>query len=282
MSDYDRRITPARPDLAAAHLEGKVEAERFAHGRAMHAAHGIVGLRAAPYDDASLHTELVYGERFTIYEEEKGWAWGQAEADSYVGYVRADALAKDGAEPTHRVTALSTALLPAPTVMRSPRDMLPMNAKVAIVGSEGNFARTMGGEYIFAGHIAPLAARAPDWVTVAERFIGMPYVFGGKTAAGIDCSGLVQTALEAGGIAAPRDADMMERDLGKPIAVSADLAGLKRGDIAFWNDHVGIMLDAKRLIHANSFHMQVAVEPLADAVARIFARGDAMTAIKRL
>ena len=200
MSEYDRRITPARPDLAAAHLKGKVEAERFAHGRVMHAAHGVAGCCARRRMTTSLHTQLVYGERFTVYEEEKGWAWGQAESDSYVGYVRAEALDKNGAEPTHRVTALSTALLPAPTVMRSPHDMLPMNAKVAIAGAEGNFARTVGGDYVFMGHLTPIASRAADWVAVAERFAGVPYLWGGKTAAGIDCSGLVQTALEAAGI----------------------------------------------------------------------------------
>lgn len=282
MSEYDRRTTPARPDLAAAHLEGKVEAERFAHGRVAHAARGIVGLRAAPHDDASLDTQLVYGERFTIYEVEKGWAWGQAEQDSYVGYVRAEALAGDGAEPTHRVTALSTPLLPGPTVMRSPRDMLPMNAKVAVAGAEDNFARTVNGEYVFMGHLAVLSARAPDWVSVAERFVGAPYVWGGKTSAGIDCSGLVQTALEAASVLAPRDADMMEKALGGPVGIASDLSGLRRGDIVFWKDHVGVMLDDKRLLHANSFHMQVTVEPLTGAIARILARGDAITAIKRL
>jgi cell wall-associated NlpC family hydrolase len=255
---FDSRLTPARPDLAAAHLKDKVTAEKFAAGRVAQLARGVSDLHAAPAEDAGPQTQLLFGESFTIYEEKQGWVWGQATLDDYVGYARQDAFTAP-VKPTHRVTALSTPLLNAPDVKKGARDMLPMNAKVAVAEDGGRFLRLTGGGFVFAGHLVPVDARESDWVGVAERFAGVPYVWGGKTAAGIDCSGLVQTALEAGGIRAPRDTDMMEASLGTPIALDAPL---KRGDLIFWKGHVGVMLDANRLIHANGFFMQVSVEPL--------------------
>ncbi len=279
MSEFDSRITPARPDLAAAHLEGKIAAGKFAAGHVLRAARGCVDLRRGPRDDAGLETQLLYGEAFTIYEEKDGWAWGQAGLDSYVGYARIDSFL-DAAAPTHRVTALATPLLPAPDVKKPARDMLPMNAKLGVAESGERFMRLTNGLYVFANHLAPIAAPAPDWVAVAERFLGVPYLWGGKTFAGVDCSGLIQTALEAGGVRAPRDTDMMESALGTALVQDA---GLKRGDLIFWKGHMGAMCDGARLIHANAHFMQVTIEPLGQARARIeAAEGLAIRSIKRL
>jgi cell wall-associated NlpC family hydrolase len=252
-------VTPARPDLAAAHLRGKVDAASFVEGRAMQVGRGVAGLHSAPAADAGLQTQLLFGEAFTIYEEKNDWVWGQATLDSYVGYARADCFMPSDAT-THRVISLATPLLSAPDVKKGARDMLPMNAKVALAEPDGRFARLTNGAYVFAKHLAPIARYAADWVAVAEHFVGLPYLWGGKTAAGIDCSGLVQTALEAGGISAPRDTDMMEAALGASIAHDA---ALRRGDLIFWKGHVGVMLDGARLLHANGFAMQVSAEPLA-------------------
>lgn len=275
---FDRRLTPARPDLAAAHLKGKVTAEAFAEGRAVQVARGVVGLYSAPAEDAGLQTQLLLGESFTVYEEKSGWVWGQAELDSYVGYAQA-ACFTPLVTATHRVTSLATALLRAPDVKKGAFDMLPMNAKVAVVDEGGRFARLAGGSYVFAEHLAPIEARAADWVAVAERFVGVPYLWGGKTAAGIDCSGLVQTAMEAGGLRSPRDTDMMESALG--VAVPLD-SKLQRGDLIFWKGHVGLMLDRERMIHANGFTMQVSIEPLAEVRERTLAgEGLPIRTIKR-
>ena len=256
--NFDPRVTPVRSDLAAAFLKGKVAAGRFTDGRAVQVSHGSVDLRAAPSFDAGLHTQLLFGEHFTVYEVKEGWLWGQAALDNYVGYARAEHFGGLGS-PTHRVVSLSTPLLNAPDVKKGARDMLPMNAKLSVAEIGERFVRLTDGGCVFAGHIAPLDDRLSDWPAVAEQFVGVPYVWGGKTSAGIDCSGLVQTALEAGGIKSPRDTDMMEEQLGTSIPLDAEL---RRGDLIFWKGHVGLMLDGARIIHANGYFMQVSIEPL--------------------
>ena len=277
----DPRTTPARADLAAAHLKGKVEAPRFAEGALREVARGRVALRLEPSDASRMETELLFGERFTVYDFANGWAWGQSALDDYVGYVAASDLHDASDVPDHRVTAGLTPLLPAPDFKLPTRDMLPLNAKAKIVSRDGRFARIAPDGFVFTGHLAPMDHQASHWVSVAERFRGVPYVWGGKTVAGVDCSGLIQSSLEAGGIAAPRDADMQELALGAAIAIPSDLSGLMRGDLVFWQDHVGVMLDATQLLHANAFYMAAAVEPLADAVRRIANRGP-ITSVKRL
>jgi len=278
-ANFDPRVTAARPDLAAASLKGKVAAERFADGHPAQASHGIVDLRAAPSFDAGLHSQLLFGEYFTVYEAKDGWLWGQAALDNYVGYARSEHLGSLSS-PTHRVVSLSTPLLNAPDVKKGTRDMLPMNAKLSVAEIGERFARLSDGSYVFGGHIAPLDKRVSDWVGVAEQFVGVPYVWGGKTSAGIDCSGLVQTALEAGGIKSPRDTDMMEAQLGTSIPLDAEL---RRGDLIFWKGHIGLMLDGARFIHANGYFMQVSIEPLALVRERTLAReGIPVRTIKRL
>lgn len=255
---FDPRLTPARADIAAAHLKGNVQAAAFVEPRRAQVARPVVGLFAGPAGPHGQQTQLLFGETFNIYEERDGWVWGQSEHDGYVGYARADAFA--ALQPvTHRVVALATPVFMAPDVKQGAREILPMNAKLAVADAGGRFARLDDGGYVFAKHLGPPDAAAADWVSVAEAFAGVPYVWGGKSWAGIDCSGLVQTALEAGGIRAPRDTDMMEAGLGDAVATDA---ALRRGDLIFWKGHIAVMLDAERLIHANGFHMQVSVEPL--------------------
>jgi cell wall-associated NlpC family hydrolase len=275
---YDRRITAARPDLAAAHLKGIIPAERYREGRIKQVTHDAVGLRSEPSAEATLETQLLFGELFTVYELKNDLVWGQAALDSHVGYAPADAFGEVSEPPTHRVIARATPLLTAPDVKQPSRAILPMNAKLSVAEDAGRFSRLADGLYVFAAHIAPLQARAPDWVAVTEVFVGAPYLWGGKTYAGIDCSGLIQTALEAAGIPAPRDTDLMETALGSPIALDAPLA---RGDLIFWKGHMGAMLDETRLIHASAYAMQVVIEDFAAARARIEADGLPVRTIKR-
>jgi cell wall-associated NlpC family hydrolase len=271
----DPRLTPARPDLAAAHLKGKVDAARFVDGKIFALTRGCTALRGEPRSDAARETELLFGEAFTVYETREGWAWGQVVSDSYVGYLAADALGA-AVTPTHRVTALMTPLLPAPDLKRVALDMLPLGAAVSVVGTEKNYAKVAGGGFVYERHLAPLDLPAPDWVATAERFVGAPYIWGGKTQAGLDCSGLIQTALAASNISAPRDTDLIEKFLTRESQSPA------RGDLVFWKGHMGVMLDETRLLHANAFHMQVAIEPLNEAIARIEKSTGPVTSIKRL
>jgi cell wall-associated NlpC family hydrolase len=129
-------------------------------------------------------------------------------------------------------------------------------------------------------HLGPVATREGDFVAVAERFVGVPYLWGGKTSFGLDCSGLVQLALASCGMECPRDSDMQERALG--TAIASDVSDLHRGDLMFWNGHVAILCDAGTLVHANGFHMAVATEPVADAITRIRASGSEVTSVKRI
>jgi cell wall-associated NlpC family hydrolase len=279
MSALDPRLHPYRPDLAAAHLRGQVEAQRFVDGTPYDVIEPVAGLRREPSHAARLDTEALFGERVTVYElTNEGWAWGQLEGDGYVGWLPAGALATPGPAPTHKVSALRTLAFPAADIKRPPLAGLPMGARLAIVRQNERFAVTASGWHLPAAHLAPLSAQRSDFVAVAEQFLGVPYLWGGKTSLGLDCSGLVQVALQAAGLACPRDSDMQEKVLGARLA----LDDLRRGDLVFWKGHVAIVGDGDTLIHANAYHMMVAFEPVAQAIARIRSTGSEPTSVRRL
>jgi cell wall-associated NlpC family hydrolase len=278
---YDPRITPARPELAALHLEGKVEAARFVVGTEREVVAAQAPMRREPSPDSAYDTEALRGERVTVYEEnEEGWSWGQLRADGYVGWLPSGALRPPGPAPTHRVAALRSLVFPGRSIKTPPIDALSFGCSVAVTAHEGNWMALASGGYMSARQLAAVETRESDFVAVAERFIGVPYLWGGKTSLGLDCSGLVQVALASCGMECPRDSDMQERALG--VALAGDLAGLRRGDLLFWNGHVAIVRDAGTLLHANGFHMAVAIEPIAEAISRIRATGSEITGIKRL
>jgi cell wall-associated NlpC family hydrolase len=279
MSASDPRVNGYRRDLAAAHLRGQVEAERFADGAEYAVIEPLVDVRRAPSHEAALDTQALYGERVTVYEtSEEGWAPGQLARDGYVGYLPANALAKPGPVPTHTVVVPRTLCFPAPDIKKPPLAALPMGAQLAIVRQDERFAVATSGWHLPVSHVAPLGTAAPDFVAVAEMFAGTPYLWGGKSTLGIDCSGLVQVALTAAGIASPRDSDMQETAFGRSIVLEA----LRRGDLLFWPGHVAIACSADGILHANAHHMMVAREPVREAIARIEKAGSTLRAVKRL
>jgi dipeptidyl peptidase-like protein/NlpC/P60 family protein len=283
VTHFDPRLTPARPDLAARHLQGKVEAARFVDGERHEVIDAQAPVRGAPAPDAALETEALMGEHVMIYETtEEGFAWGQLESDGYVGWLPANSLGRPGPASTHRVSALRTLIFPGPSIRLAPLAAASLGARLAVVREQDCFAVTAAGGFVPANHLVALQRFESDFVAVAERFRGVPYLWGGKTSLGLDCSGLLQIALQACGIAAPRDTDLQERALGTAIEPDAAFGNLRRGDLLFWPGHVAIARDRATLVHANAFHMMVEIEPTADAIARIRASGSELTSVKRL
>lgn len=267
---FDPRRTPARADLAARYLAGQVDAPRFSDPVLHRIKAASVPLRARPDAGAPLDTELLHGEEFAVYDIADGWAWGQAGLDAYVGYLPAKSLnPAEGPAPDHRVRTQWATIYDSPALKTPSAGALPFGARVAVLETESGFARIAPGKWVHSRQIAKPREWERDWVAVAERFQAAPYVWGGRSPAGIDCSGLVQIALQAAGADCPRDSDMQEAELGVTLGDDPPC----RGDLVFWRGHVAVMVSATEIVHATGHFMEVVIEPLATATARIEAAG---------
>jgi len=264
----DPRLTLARPDLADVDLEGLVAAARYAAPKPRQVAMPTAALRKAPHPMAEQWDQLLFGERFRVLEVKDGFAWGQAARDGYVGFVAESDLVAPGAPATHQVAVPRTYAFAEPNIKSRPVGLYSLNALTAIEAVEGRFAKGEGTGWFTAAHLSPVGTAAGDYVAMAQTFLGAPYQWGGRESLGLDCSGLVQQALAACGRAVPRDTDLQAAFFA-PIAAE----DRQRGDLVFWRGHVAILLDPETILHANAHHMAVAVEPLAEAIARIAAAG---------
>jgi cell wall-associated NlpC family hydrolase len=269
----DPRLHAFRSDLADARLKGEVAAERFAPGRPARIAAAVADIRKAPKPDAGVNTQFLHGDDVLVFDTVDGWAWVQGERDGYVGYVEDSALGGRDRAATHIVSAPRTFLYPGPDLRFPIRGRLSMGSTVAVTGTAETrgtqYAVLSSGEAMIDRHLRPIGQHVADFVSVAEMFLETPYLWGGVSGFGIDCSGLVQLALRMAGSDVLRDSDMQAASLGEPLDPGPDFSGLRRGDFVFWKGHVAIMTDAKNMIHANGHTMTVAREGLAEAIARI-------------
>ncbi len=291
-SHLDPRLHAYRPDLADARLKGQVGATHFVDGTRKRVLASLAALRRVPRLDASLDTELFRGEVVRVFDETaEGWSWVQNETDGYVGYLSNDALGALSPEPTHRVSALRTFVYPGPDMKLPVRGSLSIGSRIATAGTaetRGTLYRLLaGGEgAVVAIHTEPVDApfdttHDADFVAVALRFLRVPYLWGGRSSLGVDCSSLVQLSLMVAGRPAPRDTDMQQAALGHAVEDGIG-APLDRGDLVFWKGHVAIMIDGEFMVHASGHHMAVTLEPLADAVARIAKAAGPPLAVRRL
>ena len=269
MNAPDPRLTLARAGLADARLEGIMAAARYETTTPLRCIAPATALRRDPAPGGEQRDQLLHGEVFDVLEEAGGWAWGQARRDGYVGFVDRAALAQAGPAPTHRVAALRSYVYAAPDVTSPASGPLSINSLVRISEHDGRFARVADlSGWMAARHLAPIGQVETDFVAVAERFVGAAYLWGGREAQGVDCSGLVQQALMASGRSCPRDADL-QQGMGREV----ESGSLGRGDLVFWAGHVAIMIDDAHIVHANGYHAAVAIEPLVHAITRIDAAG---------
>jgi cell wall-associated NlpC family hydrolase len=287
----DRRRNAFRPDLADVKFDGRVGSARFVAGVTKQVRHPVAPMRQAPDASLGLENEALFGESVTVFDEAGGWAWGQLQRDGYVGYFPAASLSDEILTPTHRVRSPATFVYPEANIKLPPRAQLSLNAVLTVTETtpDGRFVALATGGFVFARHVNPIATFARDYVDVAEHMVHTPYLWGGRTRLGLDCSALVQLSLEAAGITCPRDSDMGAAELGETVLVPADFEGLMRGDIVYWPGHCGIMIDSVMLLHANGYHMSTVIEPLSQAARRIrkagggsSASGPEISAIRRL
>lgn len=271
MTVLDRRLNAFREDLADKRLEGQVEAPAFVSGRAAHVRAPVLDMRRRPSLEAGIDTQLLSGQDVLVFDEDEGFAWVQARMDGYVGYVGSNGLAEGFSKSSHIVSAPRTFVYPLPDLKTFPTSVLSMGSSVEIVGLEErrgtNYALLPSGEAVIAGHVRPVDETAADYVAIAERLIHTPYLWGGASAFGIDCSGLVQLSMRMAGRQVLRDSDMQAQTIGTVIDPQRE--ALRRGDLVFWKGHVAIVTDPETIIHANGHTMTVALEPLAEAVSRI-------------
>lgn len=283
----DNRLVAARPDLAARALDGQVEAKRLVAGRPATIKMPHALLRALPDRAARQISEALMGETVTVFEQRGGWMWVQCAVDGYVGYLRASAISWKCDKPTHRVCAPLCHIYTEPDLKAPTVALLPMAARLTLTGAiKGNFSEISEHSWVPSVHILPIKERLADFAGTALTMTGAPYLWGGRTALGIDCSGLVQVAMALAGHAVARDSDMQERTIGNVIGASTgdpDMESWRRGDIVFFPDHVGIMIDEVRIIHANATHMMVSVEALVDVISRLRKQHDKpVTAVRRI
>ncbi|WP_310618712.1 C40 family peptidase [Flexibacterium corallicola] len=280
-------LHPVRPDLAAWSYKGQYKAKSYVRGSLKTLRTDIQPLMSAPSGEAGRKTEVLYGESMMVFEvRDDGWAWVQCQTDSYVGWLPASSLG-EVIDPTHKVAVQRTFRYPEANLKTGPVGMISLGSQVKVTGIEINgtlsYGRLSDGSFVVVDHLQLLNTFVKDWVSIAEKLVGIPYLWGGRSTLGLDCSALVQMCAQCGGHALLRDAYMQEGTAGIALDLTQGLPELKRGDLIFWKGHVGILSDPKTLLHANGYTMSVAYETFDKAVERIrTSEFGEVTSIRRL
>ncbi|MBT3330999.1 MAG: C40 family peptidase [Rhodospirillaceae bacterium] len=280
----DTRITPAREDLAADWLRDQVTAARYVPGTPRTVIRDGAPLRFSPNSSAGLESQLIYGEVFQVYEDRDGWCWGQNLTDDYVGYVPSVDLAVDVPTADHQVAALHSHLYTEPDIKRPTAGSISMSSRVKVVDVSGQFCRIASGQWLHSRHLVSLDYTTHDLVGTALKFLGVPYLWGGRTAMGLDCSALVQLALAMAGMTAPRDSDLQQNNLGTKVAMDddQDFSRIEQGDLVYFPGHVGFFVGDWRFLHANAFDMQVSLHGFSEVLDRAIKDNAGVTAIRRI
>lgn len=283
-SPLDRRLHAFRDDLADISLKDRISAQRFVDGHDYHVTADIAPLYPRPSFDTEMDTQVLAGHAVRVFELSKDWAWCQLAGDGYVGYVPTDMLVRGAPrEATHTVIAPEAFAYAAPNARAQPICRALFGTYIAALSDAGDFIELAGGGFIGKRHCETVSAIEPDYVETMQLFLNAPYLWGGKSIRGIDCSGLVQLALTRAGIACPRDTDMQESVLsGDMAADDAILKMLQRGDIVYWPRHVATMIDRHHAIHANGTAMSVSIDPINEIASRSRGEGPIVAAVKRL
>lgn len=273
MTVLDRRLNAFRPDLGDVRLRGQIDADRFVEGKPMRVVAPVADMRKQPRPDSGIDTQLLFGDDVLVFEDAEGWCWVQNERDGYVGYISDTTVGERAGTATHRVIAPRTFVYPGPDMKYPTSKALSLGSLLTVTGWDERrgtrYALLASGEAVFAKHVAEVSDVASDFVTVAEALLRTPYLWGGLSGFGIDCSGLVQLSLLMAGHTVLRNSDMQAGTVGSVLETSERFEGLQRGDLVFWNGHAAIVSAENMLLHASGYTMDVTLETVEQAIERI-------------